>query len=140
MVRGTWVQNAAGEWNFYDNAGNLYTSCWAAVYNPYANTAAGAQAFDWFRFDANGLMLTGWFTDEAGDTYYLHPVSDGTRGRMYTGWQWIDDNGDGVSECYYFETVSNGYRGRLYKSCMTPDGYTVNEKGQWIDNGKVATR
>lgn len=85
-------------------------------------------------------MDIGWYTDEHGDTYYLHPVSDNTLGHMYTGWNWIDNNGDGIAECYYFETQSNGYRGRMYKSTTTPDGYTVNELGQWVVNGVVITR
>ena len=28
------------------------------MYNPYANVSAGAQNFDWFRFDENGQMMT----------------------------------------------------------------------------------
>lgn len=135
---GSWAQDAEGHWTYRN--GRPYVNEWAAIVNPYANIAAGQDAFAWFRFGKDGTMLTGWFTDEAGDTYYLHPISDGTLGHMYVGWQWIDDDGDGVSECYYFEAVSNGYRGRLYKSCVTPDGYTVNDKGQWMDNGKVAVK
>lgn len=135
---GSWTQDASGRWTYTN--GRQYANEWAAVYNPYANTAKGQAAYDWFRFGKDGIMLTGWFTDEAGDTYYLHPVSDGTQGHMYTGWQWIDDNNDGAAECYFFEMVSNGYKGRLYKSGVTPDGYTVNAKGQWTQNGIVMTK
>ena len=135
---GTWTQNALGQW-FYTN-GRTYTDEWAAVQNPYADTSKGQPAFDWFHFGADSVMTTGWYTDDAGDTYFLHTVSDNTLGHMYTGWNWIDDNGDGVAECYYFEPASNGYRGRLYKSTTTPDGYTVNEKGQWTQNGIVITK
>lgn len=135
---GTWVQDSAGNW-FYSNE-RTYTDEWAAVQNPYADKSKGQPLFDWFHFGKDSVMTVGWYTDKAGDTYYLHPISDNTLGHMYTGWNWIDDNGDGIAECYYFETESNGYRGRLYKSTKTPDGYTVNEKGQWIENGKVATK
>ena len=31
-------------------------------------------------------------------------------------------------------------RGKLYKSTKTPDGYQVNEKGQWIVNNVVQTK
>ena len=50
-----------------------------------------------------------------------------------------NNHGDGVYKCYYFETQSNGRRGRLYKN-TTVEGYKVNEKGQWTQNGKVMTR
>ena len=135
---GTWVQDSAGNW-FYSNE-RTYTDEWAAVQNPYADKSKGQPLFDWFHFGKDSVMTVGWYTDKAGDTYYLHPISDNTLGHMYTGWHWLDDNGDGIAECYYFETESNGYKGRLYKSTTTPDGYTVNEKGQWVDNGKVAAK
>lgn len=43
-------------------------------------------------------------------------------------WQWIDGNGDGISESYYFN--ENGYM--LANS--TKDGYTVNADGAWTVN------
>ena len=52
------------------------------------------------------------------------------------GWMWIDANGDGTRECYYFDTND----GHMYVSTTTPDGYTVNEKGQWTENGIVQTK
>lgn len=134
---GQWTMNALGKW-FYTN-GRTYTNEWAAVSNPYADPTKGQSTFDWFHFNMDSTMTTGWYTED-GYTYYLHPVSDGTQGRMYTGWNWIDDNGDGIAECYYFETVSNGHKGMLYKNTTTPDGYKVNEKGQWTENGVVITR
>lgn len=135
---GNWVQDAKGNW-FYSN-GHTFTDEWAAVQNPYADTAKGQPQYDWFHFGADSAMTTGWYTDPAGDTYFLHDVSDNTLGHMYTSWNWIDDNGDGIAECYYFEPDSNGYRGRLYKSTTTPDGYPVNNKGQWTENGAVITK
>ena len=50
-------------------------------------------------------------------------------------WQWIDGNGDGTAECYYFDG-----QGILYVSATTPDGYTVNSDGAWVDGGKVMTK
>ena len=52
------------------------------------------------------------------------------------GWMWIDADGDGTRECYYFDTND----GHMYVSTTTPDGYTVNEKGQWTENGIVQTK
>ena len=50
-------------------------------------------------------------------------------------WQWIDGNGDGISESYYFD--DNGF---LYLDTITPDGYSVNQDGAWVVNGEVQTK
>ncbi|MEY8353455.1 hypothetical protein AALB39_08865 [Lachnospiraceae bacterium 54-53] len=47
-------------------------------------------------------------------------------------WEWIDSNGDGMAECYYFD--ENGY---LLTGTVTPDGYSVNEDGAWMDHGII---
>lgn len=83
-------------------------------------------------------MQTGWVTDTDGNTYYLNPVSDNTRGKMQTGWIWIPD-ANGVSRCYYFNPNSDGTRGKLLKD-TTIDGSTVNADGAWVVNGVVQTR
>ena len=105
VVKGNWGTKN-GKWTFTDSKGVAYKSKWAAVYNPYANTAAGQQAFDWFYFDANGEMVTGWILD-GGLYYYCSPLSDGTQGRMVTGWFQID------GAWYYFNPNSDGTRGAM---------------------------
>ena len=125
VTEGTW-QKEAGGWNFY-GANGSYANVWAAAFNPYANILAGQSAFDWFRFDENGYMMTGWYTDENGDTYYLNPVSDNTLGRMVTGWYLID----GVY--YYFNEEPDGTRGKMYRNTRTPDGYLVDENGKLVE-------
>ena len=138
VVSGQWTQAANGKWLF--TSGRTYANEWAAVSNPYADTKLGQSTFDWFRFDADGFMLTGWFVDPAdGNLYYLNPVSDNTLGRMFTGWNWIK-GADGLERCYYFNSASDGTRGRLFRNCQTPDGYMVNENGEWTVNGVVITR
>ena len=47
-------------------------------------------------------------------------------------WQWLDLNNDGVYECYYFNVL-----GHMTKNSTTPDGYRVNEKGEWVVDGIV---
>ena len=135
---GQWSQDGVGKW-IYTN-GRTFTDEWAAIANPYADTKKGQRSYDWFHFGKDSKMTTGWYTDEAGDTYYLNPVSDNTQGRMYTGWNWIDMDGDGKAERYYFEESSNGKKGRLYKNAVTPDGCIVNAMGQWVQNGVVVTQ
>ena len=71
-------------------------------------------------------MMTGWFKDTDGGVYYLWPYSDGSRGRMVTGWQWIDRDGDRREECYFFHTESDGTKADA-EGTVTPDGYEVNQ-------------
>ena len=105
VVKGNWGTKN-GKWTFTDSKGVAYKEKWAAVYNPYANVAAGQQAFDWFYFDKNGEMVTGWILD-GGLYYYCSPLSDGTQGRMVTGWFQID------GAWYYFNPNSDGTRGAM---------------------------
>lgn len=51
------------------------------------------------------------------------------------GWQWIDDDKDGIAKCYYFDEY-----GWLETGTTTLDGYTVNENGEWVKNGVVQTK
>lgn len=129
VVRGTWTENEQHKWMFRDDT-RTYASEWAAIYNPYADKTKGQQEYDWFRFDESGYMVTGWYTDVDGNRYYLNPVSDGTQGRMLTGWYWID------GMCYYFNPVSDGTRGAMKRNCEI-DGYQLNADGIWVVNGVI---
>lgn len=50
-------------------------------------------------------------------------------------WMWIDGNADGIAECYYFNAAGYAQAGGV-----TPDGYTVDERGAWTENRAVQTR
>lgn len=52
--------------------------------------------------------------------------------RAISEWVEIDFEGDNYLEYYYFDKF-----GYLILKGFTPDGYIVNEKGQWIVNGVV---
>lgn len=134
-VTGTWVQTADGSWTF-TSGGRTYNNEWAYIHNPYADSKKGQQTADWFRFSVSGHMVTGWFVDQDGNTYYLNPVSDNTKGRMVTGWNWILGT-DGRYRCYYFKETSDGTKGALVRNAITPDGYVVNADGAWIVNQMV---
>ncbi|MGC6177913.1 N-acetylmuramoyl-L-alanine amidase family protein [Lacrimispora sp. 38-1] len=121
-ITGTWTQTGNGKWIFASD--RTYTDEWAYISNPFAT--GDQEKASWFRFDKDGFMVTGWQTDADGVTYYLKAASDGTQGQMLSGWQ----NIDGI--WYYFNPVSDGTKGKLLMNTVTPDGYTVNEKGQWI--------
>lgn len=129
-VTGTWVQDAAGRWLFTGN-GRTYASEWAYIHNPYAPT--GQERANWFLFDGQGYMVTGWYTDDLGKRYFLHDIADGNQGYMYTGWRWIG------GRRYYFNEISDGTRGALLQDTVTPDGCQVDENGAWVVDGVVQT-
>lgn len=115
---GTWIQDSTGWW--YQNKDGSYPAAgWQLL--TYNGTS------EWYHFDEKGYMQTGWFTDTDGNRYYLHAVSDGTRGRMYTGWNLID----GV--WYYFNPTLDGTKGSLFMNRQTPDGYRVDASGAWVE-------
>lgn len=66
---------------------------------------------------------TGWWYQNDDGTY---PANT---------WQWIDGNGDGISENYYFD--ADGY---CLTGTTTPDGSTVNADGALTINGIVQTQ
>lgn len=127
-----WKPMGDGRWRLGRADGSEYVNTWVAAYNPYADLSAGQQAFDWFLFDMDGYMVTGWYTDGAGDTYYLNPLSDNTKGRMMTDWLLIE------GKYYYFNEEPDGTRGKLYRNTATPDGYHVDENGVWDGKDRVS--
>ncbi|MFR1834524.1 MAG: hypothetical protein ACLSX5_15420 [Lachnospiraceae bacterium] len=64
-----------------------------------------------------------WWYDNGNGTYASN------------GWQWIDGNNDGLAECYYFDA-----EGWLLTNTTTPDNYSVNGDGAWVENGVVMTK
>ena len=114
---GQWILDGTGWW-YRDSDGSYPVNTWRYV--------SYQGRMDWYHFNADGYITTGWFTDTDGHIYYLNPVSNGFMGAMVTGWQQID----GI--WYYFHTEADGHRGMLYVNTTTPDGYLVDEKGQWI--------
>lgn len=102
-------------WKYYTDDGKLVTG-WVKDNNK------------WFYLDSkSGELKTGWFKDNTGKWYFLNPQSDGNKGAMLTGWQWIDGN------CYYLNAD-----GSMLANGETPDGYKVNADGKWTDaNGNA---
>lgn len=128
-ITGTWTQVANGKWIFASN--RTYTDEWAYISNPYATKKEDSAS--WYRFDKDGFMVTGWYMAADGNLYYLKPISDGTQGQMLTGWQYME------GAWYYLNPVSDGTRGKLITGTVIEGQYQVNEKGQWVQGGKVVT-
>ena len=123
MVGGNWKTVGDGRWRLGSPDGTDYAGTWVPAYNPYANN--GQRVFDWFLFDAEGYLVTGWYTDEQGNTFYLNSSVDNTQGAMFFGWNIIN------GKYYYFNEEPDGSRGKLYRNTTTPDGYYVDENGVW---------
>ena len=123
VVEGNWKTVGDGRWRLGSPDGTDYAGTWVPAYNPYANN--GQRVFDWFLFDAEGYLVTGWYTDEQGNTFYLNSSVDNTQGAMFFGWNIIN------GKYYYFNEEPDGSRGKLYRNTTTPDGYYVDENGVW---------
>lgn len=124
-ANGQWVNSVYG-WSYYIN-GVPVKNNWVYVDN------------EWYHLNANGFMDTDWiYTDN--NWFYLNPVSDGTRGRMLTGWQQIGPYK------YYLNPVSDGTRGARKTGYQFIDGawylFDLNSGALWTNmvapNGMVA--
>lgn len=71
-----WIKNAKGWW--YRYADGTWPTGWAKL--PWSRSTKSDKK-DWFFFDKNGYMQTGWIKDN-GWWYYLDPID----GYMHTGW------------------------------------------------------
>lgn len=114
---GEWIMNENGWWFKFED-GSYPANEWRKL------TYNGKT--DWYRFNADGYMATGWFTAADGNIYYLNPLSNGLQGAMLTGWQFID------GFWYYFNPVDDAIQGAMYRNTTTPDGYQVGADGRWI--------
>ena len=112
--------NTAGQWKMEEKH-------WTFL-NEQGNKLTGwiVSNEEWYYLGENGNMKTGWLLDN-GKWYFLSTEMSAKTGRALTGWQWID------GYCYFFSTVDDNSLGILYVNRMTPDGYHVNQSGQWID-------
>jgi len=82
---------------------------------------------NWYFFNEDGSLKTGWLKDGNDNWYFLDLNSGSNQGVLLSGWQWID------GYCYYFETSDSGTLGRMYAD-KTVDGYKLNPMGRWVDN------
>lgn len=85
---------------------------------------------NWYFFNEDGSLKTGWLKDSANNWYFLERNSGSNQGVLLAGWQWID------GYCYYFETSHSGTLGRMYADTVV-EGYKLSSIGRWVDdNGK----
>ena len=115
---GRWIQDSTGWWYEYVNHTWPFGGWYYLPWN---------DRWQWYHFNWEGYMNSGWYTDTDGKRYYLHPLPDGNQGYMYTGWNMIG----GV--WYYFEPQPGSGQGMLYVNRITPDGYEVDDEGAWAE-------
>ncbi len=119
----SWVWDGNG-WKCKAPDGSVLANGWHQL--PYKGST------DWYFFDGQGYMVTGWLTHE-GQTYYLNPEADGNQGKMCTGWMYLDDT------WYYFNEESDGTKGAMLTSGWhylsyngRMDWYYFDEKGKML--------
>ena len=82
LANGNWHMLEDMRWEYNYNDGTKARNGWYVL--------IWQDRMDWYYFDADGYLVSGWYTDANGVKYYLHPQHDGTFGRMYTGWNKVD--------------------------------------------------
>lgn len=121
---GAWMQDARG-WKCKAADGTWYTNCWKEL--TYQNEKS------WYRFDAQGYLVTGWY-QENGTWYYLNPKSDGKLGKMLTGWQYINDI------WYYFTENAGDKQGAMFCNRWAELPYNGTVEWYYFDeNGTMKT-
>ena len=112
-----------GTWYHFDNSGVMQTG-WIK------------ENGTWYYLNKSGAMQTGW-VKENGTWYYLNDS-----GAMQTGWvkengTWYYLNQSGSMETGWFTVLDKWYYanelGALAINKTTPDGYTVNADGEWVE-------
>ena len=113
-----WMQDEHGWWLRFAN--NSYPK------GAKSGEAGATYAWElvngnWWAFDENGYIKTGWLRDDTyGGWFYADPDAG-----MKIGWVLIN------GKWYYFHPTSDGKRGIMYAGQNTPDGYYVDETGAW---------
>ena len=101
-----WKQDSTG-WCYYtDTSGNYYKDSWQLIDN------------EWYSFDAQGYAIQSSWLKDGGYWYYLKDNCKMARN------EWVTIDG----KSYYL-----GDQGGMYANSYTPDGYWVNENGEWIE-------
>ena len=69
-------------------------------------------------------MYTGWLKDPNNTTFYFEATPGSEIGKLSRGWTKI------AGDYYYFDGS-----GELQKNIVTPDGYSVDANGKWLNSG-----
>ncbi len=127
MEKGWLKSPESGKWYYLDAVNGDMKTGWQKINQKWyyldagnGDMKTGWQQINqkWYYLDAgNGDMKTGWQQINQ-KWYYL----DAVNGDMKIGWQQVNQ------KWYYLDTVN----GNCWINTITPDGYKVNESGEWI--------
>jgi glucan-binding YG repeat protein len=136
-VSAAWIKSGE-KWWYQNPDGSYPKSCWSNL------------SGQWYLFDQDGWMLTGWqqsggywyylseahdgsfgamqvgWVQSAGRWYYMDPATGGPQGAMVTGWRLVS------GQWYYLYPQVDGPQGACAINTTTPDGYQVGPTGAWI--------
>lgn len=114
-------------------AGTLFTAAFSmtAFAGGWRQDASGKP---WFEKDTGAVAAYSncWDQDSAGNWFMGAVPAD--NGWCSNGWWWILDPQTQMMKCYYFDA-----QGYMLMNTVTPDGFQVNEKGEWVKDGVVQT-
>ncbi|MDO4960633.1 MAG: hypothetical protein Q4E57_02080 [Eubacteriales bacterium] len=102
VSQGSWylIDAENNLWKYGSEASGTYAADgWYYIYNGYSKGGAKNQ---WFHFDKNAYMETGWVRTANMDWYHLNEISDGDLGAASSGW--FDDAQDGKR--YYLDKTT----------------------------------
>lgn len=112
VLSGSWYKSG-GSWYFRTVTGQNMANTWLLWQDHY------------YRFDASGRMLTGFYTDTNGTTYYLRDS-----GAMKVSWAVIN------GAWYYFNPAEGPYYGMMFKNQIA----LVGSKTYYFDHdGRMRT-
>lgn len=112
VLSGSWYKSG-GSWYFRTVNGQNMANTWLLWQDHY------------YRFDASGRMLTGFYTDTNGATYYLRDS-----GAMKVSWAVIN------GAWYYFNPAEGAYYGMMFKNQIA----NVGSKTYYFDHdGRMRT-
>ena len=119
-----WALDKKGCWKLYIRRLNgklIYLSnTWVNLYREVVYSDGTKQGVvDYYYFNLNGDLVTGWYVDTNKNTYFLQ-TNETELGRMARGWKKIGN------DYYYFNM-----NGILLRDTVTPDGFHVNAEGKW---------
>lgn len=111
-----------GNWYFFDNAGWMKTG-WVSTNG------------SWYYMNSTGIMKTGWL--KSGNSwYFLDNSGQMQTGWLYTGGSWYYLDNSGAMKTGWLNIDGKWYyaydSGALAFNTTTPDGYTVNNKGELV--------
>ena len=115
--------------NIYASQENTWVkenNIWKYYSNSKAVTGWQKIAQDWYYFNADASLYSGWYRNQANEWYFLNTLKGSDEGKLLKSWQWID------GYCYFFEDRDETKLGKMYNGTKLGN-YYINSDGKWSD-------